>query len=190
MKRDIIDTVGRLHVTAKGFAYPIDRLERFGPYLCMGREFRDHPTVRYLTAYLFPAQGWQVCRYTPHKGAHWCDWYVDICSIAETDGRLTVTDLYLDVAVHEGRSYDLLDCDEFGEAVTSGQLALPLMRSALESLQRLADALVRHEYRMEPLLESLLHPMAAAATRAAAVMPEKGKGALGRRPHLNKRSDH
>lgn len=180
MKRDVIHTELGMHVTAKGTSYPFDRLQRFGTAICMEREFRNHPTVRYLQAYLLPEQGWQVCKYTPHQGAHWCDWYVDICRIEEQEGNYVVTDLYLDVGVHEGKGYDLLDCDELGEALGDGHITVEMARGALDSLQRLCEALAQHNYRMERLLATCLN-RGQAESAASQFLPEKGKGAVGRR---------
>jgi uncharacterized protein len=177
LKRETIDLTNRVHVTGKGIAYPIDRLSRVGRGLLMERQFRDHPTVRYLQAWLLPHEGWRVCRYTPHEGVHWCDWYIDICQIEETDDRCLVTDLFLDVGVHEGKGYDLLDCDELGAALTAGLISARQAQGALDSLQYLCDLLVRYEYRMEPLLQALLDPSAEVA--AAGMRQPRGKGAIG-----------
>ena len=179
MKREIVDTERRLHITSNGGVYPIDRLEYVGEALYIEREFRDHPHVRYFQAYLLPEHGWQVCRYIPHQGAHWCDWYVDICRIEVAGARWIREDLYLDLGVHDGRGYDLLDAEELGEAVAAGELRVGDAGYALHALQRFCDRLKEFGYQVQPLLDAVLYPAAQVASARAPSLPTKGKGAVG-----------
>lgn len=181
MKRAIINPGDRTHrIVAKNQTYRIDRVEQIGTCLYFGRPFVDHPSVRYFEAWLLPEHGWQVCRYTPHAGAHWCDWYVDICRIEMRDGAYHVTDLYLDVAVHDGKRYEMLDGDEFGEAIAVGDVTPGVACYALDAMQRLCHALAQVDCRMQPLLEAALYPESAqAGALGAAVASRRGKGACG-----------
>lgn len=186
MKRCVIDPATRQHRFNNGYAYAIGRLERYGEILYFERPFVNHAAIRELRAYLVPAEGWQICQYIPHQGTHWCDWYVDICRITVSAEGWVMDDLFLDLGVHDGKGYDLLDADELADALASGEISTAEAMYALRSTQRLAEALAATGYLMQPLVAGLLAGTAAsevASTDGAGApirrLPAKGRGALG-----------
>lgn len=166
MKREIVNVQQKLHIAQYGACFPIGEVRALGGgNLFVDRPFLDHPTCRRLQIHLLPAWGWQVCRYLDAEGREvgaW-NWYVDIARIEEKRGNLIVNDLYLDVGVHEGRAYQVLDLDEFSVALAVGELSPADTRWALDSLHRLVELLGAHGYQMgQVLAHALAHPPGAA----------------------------
>ncbi|MBB6097048.1 hypothetical protein HNR42_000462 [Deinobacterium chartae] len=126
--------------------------------LFVARPFEDHPNIRYWQAHLLPEQGLVVCRYTPHEGRWWCDYYIDIARIHREGDTWAVRDLYLDVAVFEGRAAQILDTDEFRAACCGGLLPPEEAMWAVETAHGLINGLACHSYRLEAwLAERGLH---------------------------------
>jgi hypothetical protein len=73
------------------------------------------------------------------------EWYIDIVAVEESrtgrDQRLyTVTDRYIDVVVQDmGPTYRMLDLDEAGEALLSGDLTPRQLATAMKAAQRFID---------------------------------------------------
>jgi predicted RNA-binding protein associated with RNAse of E/G family len=184
MKRCVIDPRARQHRFNNGYSYAITRLEQRGDMLYFERPFVNHPHIQEFRAYLVPAEGWQICQYVPHQGKHWCDWYVDICRITVEPEGWVMDDLFVDLGVHEGRGYDLLDTDELADALERGEISAADAAYALRSTQRLVEALAATGYAMQPLLAGLIAGSAAAEVASAGTganvrLPAKGRGAVG-----------
>jgi hypothetical protein len=72
-------------------------------------------------------------------------WYVDLVAVSGDRGRITVRDLYADLIVAtDGRPYQMLDLDDFANAVQEGALSWPDAVDALRRWQRFLD---RHLHR-------------------------------------------
>jgi len=77
----------------------------------------------------------------------WCDdepetWYVDLVKVEEAASHIIVRDLYLDLIVPtDGRPYRLLDPDEFGDALATGELSTA---DAIDGLRRWHHFLEQH----------------------------------------------
>ncbi len=170
MKREIVNVQQKLHIAQYGHCFPITETRSLGGgNLFIDRPFVDHPTCKRLQMHLLPAWGWQVCRYLDARNREtglW-DWYVDIARIEDKRGNLIVNDLYLDVGVHEGRSYQVLDLDEFSAALAVGEISPTDSRWALESLHRLVELLAAHGFQMEKVLALALERSPATAMSAA-----------------------
>lgn len=74
-------------------------------------------------------------------------WYVDLVDLAWSgDGSLTVVDHWIDVVVPPfGQPYQLLDLDEFGEALASGALTAEQAAIGLARFQHFVDTHLRGE---------------------------------------------
>ncbi len=116
----VVDIAAQRYTSSKGEDYRIPRWAAHGgdvyferPYVKGGVRYTRHTWV-------FPAKSITVSKMIPppDQPPFWCDWYIDIVRAARDGSRWTVTDLYLDVGVHEGRAYTLKDVDEVGEALT------------------------------------------------------------------------
>jgi hypothetical protein len=67
-------------------------------------------------------------------------WYVDLVEITEQGTEVTVMDQYLDLVVGPpDHPYRVLDMDEFGEALASGELAAEKAVEGLRNFQRFID---------------------------------------------------
>ena len=68
-------------------------------------------------------------------------WYVDLVEFTEHGDEVTVMDQYLDVIVGPpDQPYRVLDMDEFGDAVASGELTAERAIEGLRRFQRFIDA--------------------------------------------------
>jgi len=114
-----VDTVRQRYTSAKGEDYRLRRWAAHGqdlyferPYVKGGVRYQRH-------VWVYPARGITVSKMIPPADHEpfWCDWYIDIVRAGRDGPRWKVTDLYLDVAVHEGRAYTLKDVDEVGTAL-------------------------------------------------------------------------
>jgi len=126
-----------------GAVYPLEQLAVHGGALYYGRVFANHPQVCYHERWLLPAQGWVVNRFRtlPQLPPFWCDWYIDLDS-TEVDGdRWLVADRFLDVGVHEGRGYEVLDADELAGGIEQHEITLAESLQALRDLSALCTAL-------------------------------------------------
>ncbi|MHB8926086.1 MAG: DUF402 domain-containing protein [Bacillota bacterium] len=165
MKREVIDLGRMVHVDPKGIERPLSLGERRGPSVYIERDFRDHPVIKRFRAWHFPALGWRVCVYEAVDGPWPWDWYVDIARITEAGrgadvgcgpaagDRLEVLDLYVDVAVREGRSYELLDLDELAGGLRNGEITAGDAAWALERAQHLCDLLAENDFSMRVVVD-------------------------------------
>ena len=109
----------------KGFVRAVDlyREEPFGLYL--SRPMPDHPSLDHMRSWLLPALGIRVTdfRFLPgHERMQ--DFYVDIADVRRDGPVWTTVDHYLDLVVHTGKRTELLDVDEYVEAVVSARSAV------------------------------------------------------------------
>lgn len=102
--------------------------------------------------WLFPELGWFVGCATVRTDADPNDWYVDLVEIDVSADRWHVKDYFIDVALYDGDRYEVLDLDEFADAVESGQLSREAGLWTLRSLHRLCSDLTDADYRMESFL--------------------------------------
>ena len=117
------------------------------PYLNGGVRYTRHTWV-------FPAKHITVSTMIPppDQPPFWCDWYIDIVRAAHDGSRWTVTDLYLDVGVHERRAYTLKDVDEVAEALTERILVPTDVAYILQALHDITHELKVNGYSGASLL--------------------------------------
>ncbi|MGH3825589.1 MAG: DUF402 domain-containing protein [Pseudonocardiaceae bacterium] len=144
----ITDVKGRVRVVREY------RVEPFGLYLA--RDYVDHALIYAMESWLLPAIGLRITdRF--YASEHPCDgdYYVDVVRVG-VEGRCWRTeDLYLDLVVRPGRSVEVLDTDEFLDAVLAGLLDRSVAQQALATTYRALDGLARHGYRLERWLSTL-----------------------------------
>lgn len=125
--------------------------------LCYCVELYDHPEVSSVKGQVLPDLGVHVARFDylepkpPHANF---DFYVDIVRVAEQGNRWVVRDLYLDVVVYEGVRAEVLDTDEYLEAVQEGHLGTEEAHYALTHAHALLNGLAQHGYSLEAWLEA------------------------------------
>ena len=154
MKLETLHPAASHQVGSSGRIYPVDTIRpHSGGALYFGRPWINSERYSYFESFLLPDLGVQVSCYTaiPPARFPW-DWYVDIARITQPGGVWRIHDLYLDLGVHEGRGYDILDLDEFADALKLGAIAPADADYALRSLHRFTALLADHGYAMERLL--------------------------------------
>ena len=116
----------------------------------------DHPNLIHVETHLLPELDLAVTRFfhrpeapTPPR------FYLDMASITPESEVWTVRDLYLDVIVHADGRPELVDSDEYAEAVLEGHLTPDEQRRALLSAERVVNGLFAHGNSLEAWLASL-----------------------------------
>lgn len=105
--------------------------------------------------WLLPEAGWMVGRPMMHSGGQpfrW-DWYIDIAAIEVAEDVWRVSDHYIDVTVFENRRYEVLDLDEFADALEAGSLSTEQALATLRSTHRLCAELEELDFSVPALLE-------------------------------------
>ena len=87
--------------------------------LFVARAFHAHPRIRHWQAHLLPALNLVVCQYQFH-GVREHDFYIDVAQISREGEMWLVRDLYLDLAVWNGRAAQILDTDELLDSWRAG----------------------------------------------------------------------
>lgn len=102
-----------------------------------------------LLVYL-PKRGWLARRnYVDH-------WYIDLGVFRQIEGDLYGwTDLWLDVVLPESAStYQVLDVDEFAEALRAGRVSTELAVYALENLHHLLETVEEGSFPTQDILDA------------------------------------
>ncbi|HLZ71936.1 MAG TPA: hypothetical protein VKV26_18690 [Dehalococcoidia bacterium] len=104
--------------------------------------------------WLLPGPGWVVNRFNflPHVPDP-LDWYIEPDAVLVDGAVWRVRDAFFDLEVYEGRHYRLRDADEFADGLAAQEMTLTEALVALRSLQRLCEALRRHDFSGKALLE-------------------------------------
>ena len=118
---------------------------------------RDHPRIETLERWLLPSLGCMVHRWTLRPGAkpYGFDWYVDVDRITAAEHCWLVNDRFLDVIVHEGRDYEVIDADEMAEALEAGLMPVEEAVATLRALDGVTAGLRRHGWSVAALLAEL-----------------------------------
>jgi hypothetical protein len=160
----VVDLSTQRYSSSKGEDYRLRRWAAHGcdvyferPYVKDGVPYTRHTWV-------YPARGITVSKMIapPDQPPFWCDWYIDIVRAACDGCRWTVTDLYLDLGVHEGRAYTLKDVDEVGEALTDRVISRADAAYILHALHDIARELTDNGYSGVKLLGAYLADLCAA----------------------------
>ncbi|WP_133977311.1 DUF402 domain-containing protein [Kribbella voronezhensis] len=91
-------------------------------------------------------EGVQVMRPNTFTGALEGGWYVDLVEVEETEpNQLVVHDLKVDILVPPGSfRYEMLDLDEFADAIEDGSIDAATALRVLRSTQRFVDTHLRN----------------------------------------------
>jgi hypothetical protein len=80
-----------------------------------------------------------------HTGPDSQSWYVDLITVAIEGDQITIWDLYIDVTIStDGRGYRLLDLEEYGEALESGDISLEIAIDGMKRWQAFLDRHLHH----------------------------------------------
>lgn len=151
--RTIIDLDARVVHTRIGTTVAIDRLEHTPDALFFARPLPGNARIIYQRCWVLPAHGWVISRFTFAPGVvPDSDWYIDVDQTRLEPTEWTIHDRYLDLFIHEGRAYDVLDAAEFADALAAGEIGQPEALAALRDLDAVCKALRRHGYSCAALL--------------------------------------
>lgn len=159
----VVDLNALRYTSSKGEDYPIRRWAAHGldlyfvrPYIRKGIRYQRHTWV-------LPSRDITVSKMVPPENAEpfWCDWYIDIVRASRDGNRWTVTDLYLDVGIHDGRAYTLKDVDEVGEALTERMISRADCAFILHSLHDVIHVIKDNNYYGAALLGAYVADMEA-----------------------------
>ena len=137
----------------KGFVRAVDlyREEPFGLYLA--RPMPDHPTLLAMRSWLLPGLGIRVTDFSFRPGFdRMQDYYVDIADVHRSGSVWTTVDHYLDLVVHTGQRTELLDVDEYVEAVAAGLLAPDAAERALTTATITHAGIAEHGHDLDAWL--------------------------------------
>lgn len=137
-----------------GQILPADRIVNGGSALYFAAEWPHHRRFRYHESWLVPAEGWAVSRFThrPDAEPFPFDWYIDIDHVGIEGHLWRVADRFLDVVVHEGHDYEVVDADELADGIDLGEIGVGEATAALRSLNALCRSLARLDFSVRALL--------------------------------------
>lgn len=125
---------------------PLDRLEVGEAALYCAFQYPAHARFHSLESWFIREHGWVITRFHLLPGARpmAMDWYVDIDRVDVDEGRTwRSTDRYLDIAIHDGRRYEVWDADELADGLEQGAISLENALAALRDLDLLCRELRR-----------------------------------------------
>jgi uncharacterized protein len=144
-KHETFDVAAGTNTDPKGFVRAVDvyREEPFGLYV--SRPMVDHPTLTHLRSWLLPDLGIRVTDFSWRPGHERLqDHYLDIVDITRDGTTWWTEDHYIDLVVHTGERTEVLDLDEFTEAVAAGLLDAQRAERALATSHRTLGGLAAH----------------------------------------------
>lgn len=119
-----------------GNSFLIDRrLERRGGYIYLDRNYTRHPTISGVRSILLPDRHLWVMFFEGQGSPHPCRCYMHMARIIDSGDLITVEDLYLDVLVLQDGRWQVVDIDEFREALARGELSAEQTQAALLGLE-------------------------------------------------------
>lgn len=127
----------------------------------------DHDEVSGAFRWILPKLGIRISKWVPKPHLHWKreDYYVDIVYAEKRESVWLSMDLYLDFLVYDNDRADLIDVDEYVDAVARGLIGQELAIHALQSATRFASRLASVEFRTSALLEEEGAPLAPRPSR-------------------------
>ncbi|GAA4860115.1 DUF402 domain-containing protein [Pseudonocardia benzenivorans] len=144
-KTQTFDVDAAVNTDTKGIVREVHeyREEPFGLY--MSRAVVNRPSATWIRQWLLPDLGIAVAVWDWAPGhVRDQDFYLDIARIDRAGGHWTMTDLYLDVVVRSGRSSEVIDVDEFVDAVAAGVLTPALAEYGMQRAYTTVAALAAH----------------------------------------------
>jgi predicted RNA-binding protein associated with RNAse of E/G family len=144
-KTETFDVAAGTNTDPKGFVRPVRdyQVQPFGLY--MSREMQGHPKLAWVDSWLLPSLGIRVTDWWFNPGHQRDqDYYIDIVDVTRDGDVWRTVDHYLDIVVRTGRDAQVIDLDEYVEAVAAGVLDPAAAERALVSSYRTVDGLGAH----------------------------------------------
>ncbi len=151
LKAEVHDLRDGMHRTDAG-AFPVEEYRRSDHGLYVRRQFRGHPKIHSWEAHILPERHVQICRYRPHEGRWWCQYYIDVVEAEDRGTEFLVKDLILDVAIGHEAHVHILDTGELIEAIQGGTIASSDAATALTVTHALINELSQNGNDLASLL--------------------------------------
>jgi uncharacterized protein len=152
-KISTFDVTARINVDTKGVERAVEefRVTPFGLY--MSRAMIDRPTARWVQSWLLPDLGLCVTDWSWNPGHERDqDYYLDVCEIVRDGKRWRLTDHYLDIVVRTGRAAEVIDVDEFVQAVAGGLLDVASAEAAMHRTHAAVAGIAAHGHDLDAWL--------------------------------------
>lgn len=145
------------HHTVSGNTFVIDRrLERCGRAILLERTYVSHPDIAGIRSILLPDQHLWVIFFEAHRPPHPMNCYMHMARILDEGDTVTVEDLYLDVILRQNGQWQLVDVDEFRQAIARGELSGEQVQAALGGLEQACLLVQTHGAAIEAHLREYL----------------------------------
>ena len=155
-KRETFDVAGGTNVDPKGFVRPVDVYRETDAGLYLSRPMVDHPSIGHLRSWLLPDLGLRVTDFTFRPGHERAqDYYVDIAETTRDGDVWRTEDHYIDLVVRTGTCTEVIDVDEYVEAVAAGLLPRAPAERAFRTSTRAYAGLVAHGHDLDAWLAGL-----------------------------------
>lgn len=151
LKTEVHDLRDGMHRTDAG-AFPVEEYRRSDHGLYVRRRFQGHPKIQSWEAHVLPRRHVQICRYRPHEGRWWCEYYIDVVEAEDRGTEFRVKDLILDVAIGHESQVHILDTGELIEAIQGGTITASDAATALTVTHALINELSQNRNDLVSLL--------------------------------------
>jgi predicted RNA-binding protein associated with RNAse of E/G family len=155
-KISTFDVPGMVNIDTKGCVRPVDVYTETAFGLYMSRPIVDRPTAHWIETWLLPELGIAVSDWWWNPGHERDqDFYLDIATITREGERYVLVDHYLDIVVRRHREAQVIDVDEFSEAVADGLVDPRTADTALQAAFRAVAGLAAHGHDLDAWLAGL-----------------------------------
>lgn len=155
-KISTFDVPGMVNIDNKGCARPVDVYTETAFGLYMSRPIVNRPTAHWIETWLLPDLGIAVSDWSWNPGHERDqDFYLDIATITRDGEHYVLVDHYLDIVVRQHRSADVIDVDEYCEAVATGLIDTIAADAALQAAFRAVAGLAAHRHDLDAWLAGL-----------------------------------
>lgn len=150
----VVDVAERRVCDRDGAWYRAQQLTVSDAGLYYYRDFPDGTLFSRNEKWILPGPAWVINRFAflPGRPAP-MDWYIEPDLITVADGLWRVRDAFLDLEVHEGARYELLDADELADGLAAYEISLDEAMRALRAIDSLCKALRSNGFSGRALLE-------------------------------------
>ena len=155
-KVETFDVARATNTDPKGNVRAVEVYRETPDGLFMSRPMVDHPSLLHQHSWLLPALGIRVTDFVFRPGlARDQDFYVDVADVSREGAVWRTEDHYLDLVVHTASHTDVIDVDEYLEAVAAGLLAPGPAERAFRTVTRTYAGLAVHGHNLTAWLAGL-----------------------------------
>lgn len=155
IRQTVVDFPSSTYLDKGGETYQLASCIRRDTEAYIAAPVPAHDEVAMFQRWLLPEPVWVVGCFSLHPQAQpvpW-DWYIDIATIDTGSDQWRVSDHYIDLTVFEGQRYEVLDLDEFAEALEESLITIEAGLATLRSSHRLCAELEEVGFSVPSLLQ-------------------------------------